>query len=84
MSLGRKTERAAQAIRNREKMEKAVAEEAETPRVTITLIEAAKRLGIGRNQAYEAAHRGEIPTLKLGGRYLVPLPAFELMLRGSK
>lgn len=41
-------------------------------RPTISLVEAAVVLGIGRNQAYEAAHRGEIPVLRFGSRYVVP------------
>ncbi|WP_211229298.1 helix-turn-helix domain-containing protein [Nakamurella lactea] len=31
-------------------------------------------LGIGRNQAYEAARQGEIPSLHLGRTWLVPVP----------
>lgn len=52
-------------------------------RLTISVVEAARRLGIGRNQGYEAARRGEIPTIRLGKRYVVPLAAFERMLNGS-
>jgi len=33
--------------------------------------EAAKLLRIGKNAAYEAARRGEIPTFKIGKRILV-------------
>jgi excisionase family DNA binding protein len=33
---------------------------------TQTVEEAAKELGIGRNQAYAAARRGEIPTIRIG------------------
>lgn len=47
---------------------------------TITISEAAKRLGIGRNTAYEAVKTGEIPVIKLGKRKVVPLKAFEKML----
>ena len=51
----------------------------------ISIVEAARRLGIGRNQGYEAARRGEIPTIRLGARYVVPLAAFErLLAMGSK
>jgi hypothetical protein len=32
---------------------------------TQTIDEAAKELGIGRNQAYAAARRGEIPTIRI-------------------
>lgn len=43
-------------------------------RLTITVPEAGRMLGIGRDAAYAAAARGEIPTLKLGRRLVVPLP----------
>ncbi len=52
-------------------------------RKTLTISEAAKALGIGRNQAYEAARRQEIPNIKIGSRILVPRVAFERMLRGE-
>ena len=53
-------------------------------RVTVTIPEAAKRLGIGRNQCYEAARRGDIPTIRIGKRYLVPLAALERLLQGAE
>ena len=46
----------------------------------ITITEAALRLGISRASAYRAAARAEIPTLRLGKRMVVPLPALEHML----
>jgi excisionase family DNA binding protein len=52
----------------------------ESDRETITLSEAAKRLGIGRNQAYMAAAKGEIPTIRIGRRWLVPRAPFERLL----
>jgi excisionase family DNA binding protein len=48
-------------------------------RRTIGVEEAGNRLGISRNSAYEAAKRGEIPTIKIGRRLLVPEAAFERM-----
>ena len=48
--------------------------------MTISVPEAARRLGIGRNQGYECARRGEIPTIRLGKRMVVPLAAFDAML----
>jgi excisionase family DNA binding protein len=54
-----------------------------TERKTLTITEAAKALGIGRNQGYEAARRGQIPTIKIGKRILVPVAALERMLRGA-
>lgn len=41
-------------------------------RPTITVEEAAQVLGISRNSAYEAAHSGELPVVRLGRRLLVP------------
>jgi excisionase family DNA binding protein len=52
-------------------------------RKTQSIRETAKILGIGLNQAYEAARRGEIPTIKIGKRILVPVAAFERMLQGA-
>ena len=49
-------------------------------RLTLTIPEAARRLGIGRNQGYECARRGEIPTIRLGKRRVVPVAALEAML----
>lgn len=51
-----------------------------TKRLTMTIPEAAERLGIGRNQGYEAAHSGQIPTIRIGKRLLVPVNALETKL----
>ena len=51
--------------------------------LTISVAEAAARLGIGRNAAYEAVKRGEIPMIRIGKRLLVPLAAFDRLLRGE-
>jgi excisionase family DNA binding protein len=58
----------------------AEAQSSSTRRRTISVEEAGKQLGISRNSAYEAASRGEIPTIKIGRRLLVPLVAFERLL----
>ncbi len=50
-------------------------------RRTITVAEAGRVLGISRNAAYEAVHRGEIPAIRVGKRILVPLEALEAMLK---
>lgn len=42
--------------------------------------EAARELGVGRNQAYAAAKRGEIPTIKIGNRILVLREPFNRLL----
>jgi excisionase family DNA binding protein len=48
--------------------------------LTVTPAEAARLLGISRNLAYEAARRGEIPTIRIGRRILVPIAALERLL----
>lgn len=52
-------------------------------RKTYKIEEAGRLLGIGRNQAYEAAHRGDFPTIKIGKRLLVPKAALDRMLAGE-
>jgi excisionase family DNA binding protein len=49
-------------------------------RRTVTIKEAAKIMGIGRDQAYAAAHSGQLPVIRIGKRLLVSLPALEKML----
>ena len=53
-------------------------------KLTLTVNEAARCLGIGRNSAYEAIARGEIPVVKVGKRLLVPKAALEKMLQEPK
>lgn len=52
-------------------------------RATLTIVEAAHRLGVGRNQAYEAARAGQIPSIRIGKRLLVPRAALDRMLSGE-
>jgi len=49
-------------------------------RHTYTVPEFARMLGVGKNQGYEAAKRGEIPTIKIGNRLLVPKAAGDRLL----
>ena len=49
----------------------------------VSVREAAKILGIGRDSAYAAARKGEIPTIRIGRRLLVPIDALERMLQGQ-
>lgn len=49
-------------------------------RETMTVPEAAHRLGIGRNTAYQAVKDGEIPSIRIGGRIVVPTAALDRML----
>lgn len=47
---------------------------------TTTVQVAGKLLGLARNQAYEAVRRGEIPSLRFGGRIVVPTAPLKRML----
>jgi excisionase family DNA binding protein len=40
--------------------------------LTMSVDEAARLLGIGRGLAYEAVRSGEIPSIRLGRRVLIP------------
>jgi hypothetical protein len=49
--------------------------------LTMSVPEAGKRyFGLCRNAAYDAAARGEIPTIKIGRLLRVPVRALEQML----
>jgi excisionase family DNA binding protein len=54
-----------------------------TDRQTVTVEETAKRLGIGRNTAYDAVRRGDIPSIRIGRRVVVPVAVLERMLTGE-
>ena len=49
-------------------------------RLTLTVEEAAELLGVSRALGYELVARGEIPSLRLGRRIVVPRRAIEAML----
>jgi hypothetical protein len=49
--------------------------------LTISVPEAGKRyFNLGRNSAYAAAERGDLPTIKIGRLLRVPVRALEQML----
>ena len=52
----------------------------EEEKLTLTIEETAKLLGIGRNLAYDRVKTGEIPVIKIGRRLLVPRRALEKLL----
>ena len=52
----------------------------ETEPLTYDVVEAGRLLGLGRNASYEAAKTGQIPTIRIGRRLLVPKAALERML----
>jgi len=52
-------------------------------RLTWTVPEVARLLGISRDSAYEAAHRGELPVRVIGRRMLIPRAALLRLLDDS-
>jgi excisionase family DNA binding protein len=49
-------------------------------RVVLEVPEAGRMLGLSRNASYEAAKRGDIPTIRIGKLIRVPKAAFHQML----
>jgi hypothetical protein len=50
---------------------------------TLSAPQAGRRYyGLGKNASYEAAKRGEIPTIRIGARLRVPVIAMERILQG--
>jgi excisionase family DNA binding protein len=64
--------------------------QANTPRAarraaadTLSVEDLAARLGIGRNQTYEAVRAGKIPSLRVGRRWLISRVVLDRMLSGD-
>jgi excisionase family DNA binding protein len=51
--------------------------------VVLTVDEVAGILRISRASAYEACRRGDIPTLKIGRRVLVPRKGLDRLIAGD-
>ena len=49
-------------------------------RLTMSVEEASEVLGISRSLAYELVRRGEIPSLRLGRRLVVPVRGLEALV----
>lgn len=50
--------------------------------LTVSVEDAGRILGYSRNTAYEAARRGELPTIRLGRKIRVPRVALQRLLDG--
>lgn len=48
--------------------------------LSVSVEDAARALGIHRNSAYKFVRNGEIPSIKVGARYVVPTAALRKML----
>jgi excisionase family DNA binding protein len=53
-------------------------------RETYDVEEAGRRLGIGRAASYEAVKKGEIPSIRIGRRRLVPKALLTRLLVGEQ
>jgi excisionase family DNA binding protein len=53
-------------------------------KLTLSVEEAAKVLGIGRNLCYDRVKTGEIPAIRIGRRLLVPRRALEKLLEEGR
>jgi excisionase family DNA binding protein len=51
-----------------------------TDRLTVTVPEAARLLGVSRMSAYSAVRTGEIPSIRIGRRVLIARAALERLL----
>jgi excisionase family DNA binding protein len=47
---------------------------------TLTVEQVARELGIGRNAAYEGVRSGQIPSIRIGKRLLIPRIALDRLL----
>jgi len=57
--------------------------QADTTAAVLTVSETAALLRMNRNSVYRALHRGELPSVKVGRRLLVPRAALERLLEPS-
>ena len=53
-------------------------------KLVMTVPEAGSKLGLSREASYEAARRGDIPTIRIGRLIKVPTVQFERLLNGDK
>lgn len=54
-----------------------------TERLVLTIVEAAKILGLSRPTAYKLAKSGELPTIKLGRKVVVSKVQLNRLLSGE-
>ena len=55
----------------------------DTERLTLTVDEAAALLGVHRLTVYAAVKAGDIPSIRIGNRILIPRARLEDMLNGT-
>jgi excisionase family DNA binding protein len=55
----------------------------DTERQVYSVTEAGRVLGLSKNSAYEAVRKGQIPSIRIGGKLIVPKLALDRMLAGE-
>jgi excisionase family DNA binding protein len=58
-------------------------ENADDDRLTLTVEETARLLGISRSTAYECVRTGELPSVNFGRRVLIPRHRLQRLLDGE-
>ncbi len=53
-------------------------------RLTMSVEQAAMALGVSRGTCYEAVRSGQIPTVRLGRRLLVPVEGLRALLKATE
>ena len=54
-----------------------------TESLTVSVNEAAKMLSLSRNAAFAAVNRGEIPSIRIGKRILIPKVKLLALINGE-
>jgi len=49
-------------------------------KLTVSVIVAGRAFGLGRNSSYEACRTGRIPSVRIGGKIVVPTAPLRKML----
>ena len=52
-------------------------------KLTLTVMECARLMGLSKGSTYEAVRQGTIPSLRIGRRLVIPRAALERMLEGQ-
>ena len=55
-----------------------------TEPLTYTVEQAAERLGVSRGTAYQAVREGQVPSVRVGRRVLIPRHRLEAFLNGEQ
>lgn len=53
-------------------------------KLTVTVEEAGRMVGISRGAAYQAVRTGELPSRRFGGRIVVPLAELRAMMGAAE